>query len=86
MRTELTDGNTFNEENLSWNMDSLLKVIAVSLARERAKAILKLQQNLRIYPHEEIREVLTRSNEDLRHREIGAKFCNEVTLREKQTK
>ena len=59
MRTELTDGNTFHEENLSWNMDSLLKVIAVSLARERAKAILKLQQNLRIYPHEEIREVLT---------------------------
>ena len=40
-------------------MDSLLKVIAVSIARERAKAILKLQQNLRIYPHEEIREVLT---------------------------
>ena len=46
-------------KNLSWNMDNLFKVIAVSLARERAKAILKHQQNLRIYPHEVIREVLT---------------------------
>ena len=59
MRVELTDGNAFNEENLSWNMDSLFKVIAVSLAYERARAILKLQQNLRIYPHEVITEVLT---------------------------
>ena len=59
MRVELTDGNTFNEENLSWNMDSLFKVIAVSLACERARTILKLQQNLRIYPHEVITEVLT---------------------------
>ena len=59
MRVELTDGNTFNEENLSWNIDSLFKVIAVSLAYERARAILKLQQNLRIYPHEVITEVLT---------------------------
>jgi hypothetical protein len=61
MGEELTDDNKSNEifQNLSWNMDSL-KVIAVSLAGERAKAVLKLQQNLRDYPHWIVREVLTK--------------------------
>jgi len=35
--------------SLSWHIDSLFKAVAVSLAYERARAILKLKQNLRIY-------------------------------------
>ena len=56
MKTELADGNASDSESLSWNMDSLLKAVAVSLAYERARAILKLQTNLRIYPHRVMRE------------------------------
>ena len=65
MKTELADGNASDSESLyivlcyftdlSWNMDSLLKAVAVSLAYERARAILKLQTNLRIYPHSVMR-------------------------------
>ena len=56
MKTELADGNASDSESLSWNMDSLLKAVAVSLAYERARAILKLQTNLRIYPHRVMRQ------------------------------
>jgi len=55
MKTELADGHASDSESLSWHMRSLLKAVAVSLAYERARAILKLQQNLRIYPHRVLR-------------------------------
>jgi hypothetical protein len=55
MKTELADGDASDSESLSWHMDSLLKAVAVSLVYERARAILKLQQNLRIYPHSVVR-------------------------------
>jgi len=56
MKTELADGHASHNECLSWHMDSLLKAVAVSLAYERARAILKLQTNLHnIYPHRVLR-------------------------------
>jgi hypothetical protein len=54
MKMELTDGPASDSTSLSWHMDSLFKAVAVSLAYERARAILKLQQNLRIYHHREV--------------------------------
>jgi hypothetical protein len=55
MKTEIAGGHASDSEGLSWNMDSLLKAVAVSLAYERARAILKLQTSLRIYPHRVMR-------------------------------
>jgi hypothetical protein len=43
MKMELTDGPASDSTSLSWHMDSLFKAVAVSLAYERARAILKLQ-------------------------------------------
>ena len=43
METELADGRASDSESLSRHMDSLLKAVAVSLAYERAGAILRLK-------------------------------------------
>ena len=56
LKTDIADSHASDSESLSWNMDSLLKAVAVSLAYERARAILKLQTNLRIYPHRVMRQ------------------------------
>ena len=68
MKVELTNGNTLDSENLSWHMDRLFKAITVSLAKERAKerarAIFKLQENLKAFPHEELLEVLTQDQDE----------------------
>ena len=49
MKTELADGHAPDSESLSWNMDGLLKAVAVSLAYERARPIFSSSTNLRIY-------------------------------------
>jgi len=64
MKVELTNGNTLDSENLSWHMDRLFKAITVSLAKERARAIFKLQENLKAFPHEELLEVLTQDQDE----------------------
>jgi len=55
MKTERAGGHASDSESLSWHMDSWIKAVAVSLAYERARDVLKLQQNLRIYPHRVMR-------------------------------
>ena len=64
MKAELTNGNTVDSENLSWNMDRLFKAITVSLAKERARTIFKLQENLKAFPDEEVLEVLTQDQDE----------------------
>jgi len=64
MKVELTNGNTLDSENLSWHMDRLFKAITVSLAKKRARAIFKLQENLKAFPHEELLEVLTQDQDE----------------------
>jgi hypothetical protein len=53
LRLELSDGDKVDYKTLSFQMSHLLKATAVELARERALAILKLEKNIREFPHEQ---------------------------------